>query len=208
MKPSCALALALSVVLSSPAFAQVELLNGHYTTLNGELTVKLTKQDDGTIEVVDPWATSIYRKVGNVWESNVSKYGSVFTIQVTGPKKFIAGKKGAPNRTKADVDRNTFELREATGEKSRLEQGDGGPGPEGTHHAVFESYKNRIKSDPANTHMWAACGAAALARSLLNDEAANEYATLVAASIKPIMTNPGATPCENAIPKKLWSASK
>lgn len=200
------LVLAAVALTAPPARAQAALVpDGLYTNGDGSMTLRVSTTAEG-ITVEDPVATALYKLVGGKYEYT-SKYGTTFQLYLMGgsPTRFQTLRKGQKPLTGHDGVLNTFKLTTPSG-TSRLEQGDGGK--DGDHWAQFERYRQKMKSDPANTHLWAACGAAALARSLFNDSEADDYAKRVASSVRPLMPKPGNSPCPDAITNNFWSPSK
>lgn len=72
------------------------------------------------------------------------------------------------------------------------------------YDALAREYYDNAINDPANTQVWTMCAAAAMGWSQKSQREAENYVRQAAAMIKPIMVDPSNTPCERAIPSRLW----
>lgn len=69
---------------------------------------------------------------------------------------------------------------------------------------IADRYLERARTDRANADLWIHCAAAALKRGTVGEADADAYARGVAAIVKPSMHRGAGSPCEDAIPARIW----
>ena len=187
-----------TVVVAAAANAQsITPLSGAYRTLDKRFTMQLefdgkqikTTEPNGHVSTYTPWNQP------NTWvyKSTLSRTnGELFVITITDDKHLVTSMPGKPERPGTK-----FELIKMSDMPDR-----------GTHTegmAAFDFYKTKIKTDPNNTHLWAACGAAAMAKAFYTEAGYLAYTKEVVASIKPIMVDMNSNPCPSVFPKEVWN---
>jgi hypothetical protein len=71
-------------------------------------------------------------------------------------------------------------------------------------NAIADRYKRKATDDPDNVQVWSACALAAHKRAVSPGPVADLYGMQMAQVLKGMMTDGGATPCDDAIPAALW----
>lgn len=164
---------------------------GSYVTPDGFYTIQV--QADGTnLTIVEPNRTSAYAPAGVGVYHFTHPNGTTYGIRVVDARtleSFKPGSGAAPTR---------LSLRE------QPEPGVIGTDESERYLALALQYQQRAEADSDNAHVWTACAAAAMTRSTLMEAGYREYTTQLVQMLKPIMTSPAQTPCEDAIPDALW----
>jgi hypothetical protein len=186
-----ALCVALLICAFTSVREQISLSSGQFTVESGYYTVTINFEGE-SLTLIEPNRTSVYRKIAENTFSFVHPETKVdYRIDVIDKVTIHAYKPQTPDN------RTILRLNTA------------GLSAEYTFYlAMAQRYKTMMLTDKKDAQLWAFCSAAAFARSTMDGESFREYARKIVASVRPIVTDQGKCPCEDAIPAEIWTAVK
>jgi hypothetical protein len=167
--------------------------NGTYVMDGGAYSINVEFVPEG-LQVVEPNKTSLYTPTAaGVYEftnpTNSIRYG----LRVIDDSTIEAFKPGSSNPP------TILKLSGAS-----LVAVDESSASYAQYSAIAEKYLTLSQTDPDNVHVWAACGAAALAFVHQSEDDALRSARQSAMLLKQIIVDGSGTPCADAIPASVW----
>lgn len=176
--------------VASLAFAGSD---GTYVMDGGAYSINVKFVSEG-LEIIEPNRTSLYTPTGaGVYEFTNPNNGIRYGIRVIDDSTIEAFKPGSSNPA------TTLKLSGS----NLLENPEDSP-TYAHYSAIAEKYMTLSQTDPDNVHVWAACGAAALAFVHQSEEDALQTASQSAMLLKQIIVDGSGTPCSDAIPASVW----
>lgn len=168
--------------------------DGTYVLEGGSYSIDV-KFGPGTLTVVEPNKTSVYRQQGssNDYAFTNPTNNITYGLRVVDASTLQAYKPGTNSPP------STLRLR-APGPMSSV-------AASGSAEQIAERYAELSESDPANAQTWAQCAAAAMVRAMLPADQANAAVMQSAMLLKMITVNKASSPCPDAIPEALWRAA-
>ena len=172
--------------------------NGAYVLEGGSYVVDVTFKGN-TVTVKEPNRSTIYTQQGRINEYRYTnpKNGVTYGIRVKDDTTLEAFK---------DQSRNVASILKL---RKSLTPGDN-PSEEVVNaaKAVANRYMVLSESDPTNAQSWTQCAAAAMARSILTAQQADESERQAATLLKMISVDKSHSPCPDAISEVAWRSAK
>jgi hypothetical protein len=195
------LALALLVSPVPVLRAQASFQSGIYVTPDNRYSITVMMTSAG-LEVTEPNRKSLYKRRGDV-----SRY---YSVAPNGKEYGIRLAERGTIYSFTAAGETMLRLKQAIQEQTGMSDADLAPASTVPTHAsldAFNKWKAKINENPADAHLYAACGAAAVAKATFNPSGYREYTRLVVAGLKQLLVNPRANPCPDAIDNSLWSSA-
>jgi hypothetical protein len=189
--------LAATFVLTATTLQAQNFQSGIYITPDNRYSIKVVMIAEG-LEVTEPNGKTVYRKSadpsrflatisGRQYGIRLAQSGVIYSFTAAGETRLMLKEILQPSTNAASRDLMP---------------------PDVPPHAALDAYneyKAKIQRDPANTHLHAACGAAAIAKATFNRTGYRDYTRSVVDGLKLIMSDlRAANPCPNAIDEALW----
>jgi hypothetical protein len=167
--------------------------DGTYVMDGGAYSINVEFVAEG-VRVVEPNKTSLYTSTrGGDFEFTNPTNGINYGIRVIDDETIEAYKPGSSQAgTVLKLSGgSSFEIDEADPSYAKYKE-------------LADKYAGLTESDPDNVHVWAACGAAALAWAHMPVDQARSMAGQSAQLLRSIMTDATGTPCSDVIPADVW----
>jgi hypothetical protein len=167
--------------------------NGTYVMDGGAYSINVEFVPDG-LQIVEPNKTSLYTPTAaGVYEFTNPTNGIRYGLRVIDDSTIEAFKPGSSDAATV-LKRSGSNLIEVDEDSPTYEK----------YSAIADKYMSLSQSDPDNVHVWAACGAAALAFVHMSEADALQTAGQSAMLLKQIIVDGSSTPCADAIPASVW----
>jgi hypothetical protein len=188
------MAVAFMVVIPTGAQAATD---GTYALEGGSYAINV-KFGSGTLTILEPNKTSVYnqREHSNEYLYTNPTNNITYGLRVVDDATLQAFKPGPGNVP------TTLRLRHAPtpGEQPPKDVAEAAD-------AIADRYFELSASDPINAQTWTQCAAAAMTRSTLTKQQADETEIQAATLLKMIAGNRASSPCPDAISEAAWRAA-